>query len=82
VDVHQVEPQETRGMAGSLLLETLGTFGNNVLFKLFPSHVFSSFFPTPVWYFCPSQKSELRDGLHQNPISLLYLYLLGSFIFT
>lgn len=61
-------------MAGSLLLETLGTFGNNVLFKLF--------FFTPVWYFCPSQKSELRDGLHQNPISLLYLYLLGSFIFT
>lgn len=46
VDVHQVEPQETRGMAGSLLLETLGTFGNNVLFKLFFFHtclVFLSF---------------------------------------
>lgn len=40
VDVHQVEPQETRGMPGSLLLETLGTFGNNVLFKPFPSHLF------------------------------------------
>lgn len=81
-------------MAGSLLLETLGTCRNNVLLELLPfpyQFLFFFFFVNPGIFVLLKRASSGMDQTRALYVSiligqfffffLLYLYLLGEFYF-